>query len=89
MKIALYSAKVKPTVLTIDQSRIISLDQEGWATFLEWVERRGIMLPFQVVVDRNYRPSEGNLSHAMCYDVIGTDMAVTSFRQLTWNEFKK
>ncbi|MBU3932325.1 MAG: hypothetical protein ABIK91_03645 [Pseudomonadota bacterium] len=89
IKIALYSAKVKPTVLTIDQSRIISLDQEGWATFLEWVERRGIMLPFQVVVDRNYRPSEGNLSHAMCYDVIGTDMAVTSFRQLTWNEFKK
>ncbi|MCK4517904.1 hypothetical protein KAT92_03950, partial [Candidatus Babeliales bacterium] len=87
IKIAMYSAKVKPTVLTIDQSHIISLDQKGWAFFLEWVEKA--MLPFQVVVDRNYRPSEGNLSHAMCYDVIGTDMAVTSFKQLTWNEFKK
>lgn len=86
IKIATYSAKVKSTVLTIDQNHIISLDQEGWAFFLEWVERT--KPPFQVVVDRNYRPSEGNLSHALCYDVIGTDMAVTSFRQLTWNEFK-
>lgn len=87
IKIAMYLATVKPTVLTIDQSHIISLDQKGWAFFLEWVEKA--MLPFQVVVDRNYRPSEGNLSHAMCYDVTGTDMAVTSFKQLTWNEFKE
>ena len=87
IKIARYSAKVKPTVLAIDQSHIISLDQKGWAFFLEWVE--ATRLPFQVVVDRCYPPSEGNLSHAMCYDVTGTDMAVTSFRQLTWNEFKK
>jgi len=86
VKIARYMAKMKPTVLTIDQSHIISLDQKGWAFFLEWVERA--MLPFQVVVDRSYRPSEGNLFHAMCYNVIGTDMAVTSFRKLTWNEFK-
>jgi hypothetical protein len=86
VRIATYSAKVKPTVLAIDQSHIISLDQSGWAWFLEWAERT--KLPFQIVVDRNYRPSKGNLSHAMCYDVIGTDMDVTSFRQLTWNEFK-
>lgn len=86
IKIARYSAKVKPTVLAIDQSNVISFDQKGWAFFLEWVERS--MLPFQVVVDRSYRPSEGNLSHAICYDVIGTDMAVTSFNQLTWHKFK-
>lgn len=87
VKIARYSAKVKPTVLAIDQSNVISFDQNGWAFFLEWVEKS--MLPFQVVVDLSYRPSEGNLSHAICYDVIGTDMAVTSFKQLTWHEFKK
>lgn len=87
VKIARYSAKLNPTVLAIDQSNLISLDQHGWAFFLEWVEKSN--LPFQVVVDRSYRPSEGNLSHAICYDVIGTDMAVTSFKQLTWNEFKK
>jgi len=87
VKIARYSAKVKPTVLAIDQSNVISFDQNGWAFFLEWVEKS--MLPFQVVVDRSYRPSEGNLSYAICYDVIGSDMAVTSFKQITWNEFKK
>ena len=87
IRIARYSAKVKPTVLAIDQSNIISFDQNGWAFFLEWVEKS--KLPFQVVVDRSYRPSEGNLSYAICYDVIGTDMAVTSFKQLTWHEFKK
>ena len=78
-------AKVKPTVLAINQSHIFSLDQQGWAFFLEWIENK--RLPFQVVVDRIYRPSEGNLSHAMCYEAIGSDMAVTSFSQLTWNEF--
>ncbi len=87
VKIARYSAKLKPTVLAIDQSNIISLDQNGWAFFLEWVEKS--MLPFQVVIDRSYRPSEGNLSHAICYDVIGSDMAVTSFKQITWKEFRK
>ena len=86
IKIARYSAKVKPTVLAIDQSNVISFDQYGWAFFLEWIEKS--MLPFQVVVDRSYRPSKGNLSHAICYDVIGSDMAVTSFKQSTWNEFK-
>jgi len=87
IRIARYSSKLKLTVLAIDQSNLISLDQHGWAFLLEWVEHSN--LPFQVIVDRSYRPSEGNLSHAICYDVIGTDMAVTSFKQLTWKKFKK
>lgn len=87
IKIATYSAKVRPTVLTIDQSHIITLDRKGWSLFFEWVERA--KLPFQIVVDRCYRPSEGNLFQALCYEAIGADMAVTSFKQLTWNDFKK
>lgn len=86
-RIANYSAKLKPTVLSIDQGNLISFDQSGWSYLLEWVEKA--KLPFQVVVDLNYPPSEGALSHAICYDVVGTDMAVTSFKQITWTEFKK
>lgn len=87
IKIATYSAKVRPTVLAIDQSHISSLDQKGWTFFFEWVERT--RPPFQIVVDLNYRHSEGNLSQALCYETLGDDMAVTSFKQLTWNDFKK
>lgn len=87
IRIATYSAKVRPTVMTVNQSHISSLDAEGWANFLEWVEKN--RLPFQVVVDCCRRPSEGKLSQALCYDAVGTDMSVTSFVQRTWAEFQK
>jgi hypothetical protein len=86
IRIATYSARVRPTVMTVDQSHISSLDAEGWANFLEWIEK--FRPPFQVVVDCCRRPSEGELFHALCYDAVGTDMAVTSFEQRTWAEFK-
>lgn len=87
IRIAKYSAKYRPTVLAIDHPKISSFDSVGWAHFLEWIDNSG--LPFQVVVDMWGAPSEGNLSKAVCYNVVGTDMKVTSFRQVTWNEFKK
>ncbi|HLP57304.1 MAG TPA: hypothetical protein VK186_00675 [Candidatus Deferrimicrobium sp.] len=86
IRLAKYSSKVKPTVLTIDQNHLISLDNEGWALFFERIERE--KMPFQVVVDLCYQPSDGNLSHAMCYEATGIDMAVTSFKQLSWDVFK-
>jgi hypothetical protein len=73
--------------MTINQSHISSLDAKGWADFLEWVEKS--RLPFQVVADCCYRPCEGDLSRALCYDAVGTDMDVTSFDLRTWAEFQK
>lgn len=87
IRIATYSAKVRPTVLTINQSHISSLDAKGWADFFEWVEKS--KPPFQVVVDCCNRPSEGDLSRALCYEVLGTDMDVESFEQRTWASFKQ
>ncbi|KAB0672440.1 hypothetical protein F6V30_07720 [Oryzomonas sagensis] len=87
IRVATYSSRVRPTVMTINQSYISSLDARGWADFLEWVEKS--RPPFQVVADCCYRPSEGDLSRALCYDAVGTDMAVTSFGLRTWAEFQK
>lgn len=87
IRVAAYSAKVRPTIMTINQSYISTLDAKGWADFLEWVEKT--RPPFQVVADCCYRPSEGNLSRALCYDIAGTDMAVTSFDLKPWAEFQK
>jgi hypothetical protein len=87
IRVATYSSRVRPTVMTINQSYISSLDARGWADFLEWVEKS--RPPFQVVADCCYRPSEGDLSRALCYDAVGTDMAVTSFVLRTWSEFQK
>lgn len=87
IRVATYSSRVQPTVMTINQSYISSLDARGWADFLEWVEKS--RPPFQVVADCCYRPSEGDLSRALCYDAVGTDMAVTSFDLKTWAEFQK
>jgi hypothetical protein len=87
IRVATYSSRVRPTVMTINQSYISSLDARGWADFLEWVEKS--RPPFQVVADCCYRPSEGDLSRALCYDAVGTDMAVTSFDLRTWAEFQK
>jgi len=87
VRIASYSSKIKPTVLVIDQANIIYLDQKGWGLFLGWVERT--KPSFQVVIDRVYRPSRGDLSHAICYETIGEDMAVVNFRQQTWKDFRE
>lgn len=86
IRIATYSARIRPTILTVNQVHISSLDAKGWANFLEWVEKN--RPPFQVVVDCCRRPSEGELSRALCYDAVGTDMSVTSFVPKTWEEFQ-
>lgn len=87
IKIAKHTAKLKSTVLAIDKSHIYSLDKGGWKVFLEWADKN--KLPFQVVVDNINETLEGDLSHAMCYEAIGTDMAVYSFKLLTWNKFRE
>ena len=85
VKIATYSSKIRPTVLAIDHSSTISLDQKGWAHFLEWIE--SAQPSFQVVIDLAYRPSEGSLKYALCYEAVGDDMAVKTFVLQTWQEF--
>lgn len=86
-RIATHAAKVRQTVLAIDQGHVSTLDERGWGVLFEWVERS--RPPFQVVADLWYSRSQGDLFRAMCYEAVGTDMAVTSFRQVTWSEFKK
>lgn len=77
-RIALYSSKIRPTILVIDRANIISLDQGGWTRFFEWTESN--KPPYQVVIDGVSRPSDDHLKHALCYEVIGDDMAVKEFR---------
>jgi len=85
VRLALYGAKVEPTVLLVDQANI-SMDSRGWACLFEWVERR--RPSFQTIVDLCSAPSEGNLARALCYEASGTDMNVPGFTLKTWNDFK-
>ncbi len=76
-RVARYRAKVGPIVFLVDQHRI-SIDRQGWAQMLNWLEQT--RPPFQTVVDMWERPSQWSLARTLCYEVIGTDMEVSSFQ---------
>lgn len=84
---ASYAATIEPTVLLLEDRVLGTLDSRGWATFFEWVERT--QPPFQTVVDLTRPPSEGELHHALCYQVVGNDMEVSAMRVTTWRDFRR
>jgi len=86
VRISRYRSKLEPIVLLVDQSKIF-MDPEGWACFLEWLERK--RPPFQTVVDLYTMPPIKYLAHARCYEVIGDDMDVSAFESRTWNSATK
>lgn len=83
---ASYAATIAPTVLLVEENDLGTLDSRGWATFLEWVEAE--QPPFQTVVDLVSSPTEGELHHALCYQVVGEDMEVTALNLKTWRDFR-
>lgn len=87
IRAASYAARVGPTVLLVADSTFGSLDSRGWAALFEWVEHT--KPPFQTVIDLAGAPCDGDLNHALCYEVLGDDMEISGFELKTWSAFRR